>query len=359
RGIRHHRGGRGLPRPVGSGSRPHRCLLRRQLSGADPHRPRLPGAAGRSHPRRGRADRCRRADHRSETGRDHPEHGPGRCDLHGPRRAARTGLAAACRPHPRRRTRSLSSAVHARSLVTAPRSLRRVRRQRTDEVRSVKRSTEMNMIETEHIVIRSIAVSEMENNVYLLTAKETGSQVLIDAADDAEAIAQLVAAGAADTEAETALRAITTTQPHGDHIRARPAVSARHPEARTIAGADDAAAITEAEGVEIAHAVDHLDGGDFGGFGLEAICLRGHTPGSIALLLSDGGRTILFSGDSLFPGGPGKTWSKAHFNSLMDDLEERVFGQLADDTVVLPGHGDSTTVGQERPKLDEWRERGW
>ncbi|HJA59853.1 MAG TPA: MBL fold metallo-hydrolase [Candidatus Brevibacterium intestinavium] len=215
------------------------------------------------------------------------------------------------------------------------------------------------MIETEHIVIRSIAVSEMENNVYLLTAKETGSQVLIDAADDAEAIAQLVAAGAADTEAETSLRAIITTHRHWDHIRALPAVSARYPEAMTIAGADDAAAITEAEGVEIAHTVDHLDVGDFGGFVLQAICLRGHTPGSIALLLSDGGRTILFSGDSLFPGGPGKTWSKADFTSLMDDLEERVFGQLADDTVVLPGHGDSTTVGQERPKLDEWRQRGW
>src|SRR5699024_6308688 len=162
----------------------------------------------------------------------------------------------------------------------------------------------MNMIETEHIVIRSIAVSEMENNVYLLTAKETGSQVLIDAADDAEAIAQLVAAGAADTEAETSLRAIITTHRHWDHIRALPA-------------------ITEAEGVQIAHTVDHLDVGDVGGFVLQAICLRGHTPGSIALLLSDGGRTILFSGDSLFPGGPGKTWSKADFTSLMDDLEER------------------------------------
>ncbi|MGO0603502.1 MBL fold metallo-hydrolase [Brevibacterium linens] len=217
----------------------------------------------------------------------------------------------------------------------------------------------MNTIETEHVIIRSIAVSEMANNVYLLTAKETGSQVLIDAADDAEAITELIGLSAQDTEAEPTLRAIITTHQHWDHIRALPATSANYPEAMTIAGAADAAAITEAEGVEIAHPVDHLDVGDFGGFVLQAIALRGHTPGSIALLLSDGGQTILFSGDSLFPGGPGKTWSAEDFTSLMDDLEERVFGELPDETLVLPGHGDSTTLGEERPELGEWRERGW
>ncbi|MGC3021246.1 MULTISPECIES: MBL fold metallo-hydrolase [unclassified Brevibacterium] len=217
----------------------------------------------------------------------------------------------------------------------------------------------MNTIATEHVVIRSIAVSEMENNVYLITAKETGSQVLIDAADDIEAISGLVAAGAADTEAQPELRAIITTHRHWDHIRALPAASAKYPDAMTIAGSEDAAAIAEAEGVEIAHRVDHLDVGDFGGFVLQAIGLRGHTPGSVALLLRDGGHTILFAGDSLFPGGPGKTWSRDDFTSLMDDLEERVFAALPDDTLVLPGHGASTTLGDERPKLGEWRERGW
>ncbi|AZL09181.1 MBL fold metallo-hydrolase [Brevibacterium aurantiacum] len=214
-------------------------------------------------------------------------------------------------------------------------------------------------IETEHVVIRSIAVSDMANNVYLITAKESGAQVLIDAADDADAITALIASGGDDTSAEPILEAIITTHQHWDHIRALPATSAAFPDAMTIAGSADAEAITSAEGVEIARSVDHLDVGDFGGFVLQTIGLRGHTPGSIALLLRDGGETILFSGDSLFPGGPGKTWKPEDFTSLMDDLEERVFDQLPNETRVLPGHGDATTLGAERPKLSEWRERGW
>ncbi|WP_350271169.1 MBL fold metallo-hydrolase [Brevibacterium sp. CBA3109] len=216
-----------------------------------------------------------------------------------------------------------------------------------------------NTIETEHVVIRSIAVSDMANNVYLITAKESGTQVLIDAADDVDAIKELIASAGVDTSADPVLQAIITTHQHWDHIRALSATSAAFPDAMTIAGSDDAEAITEAEGVEIARTVDHLDVGDFGGFVLQAIGLRGHTPGSIALLLRDGGETILFSGDSLFPGGPGKTWHADDFASLIDDLEDRVFAQLPDETRVLPGHGDSTTLGEERPKQAEWRERGW
>ena len=71
------------------------------------------------------------------------------------------------------------------------------------------------------------------------------------------------------------------------------------------------------------------------------------------------GPTHLFTGDSLFPGGPGKTWSPEDFDSLMDDLEAKVFNRFADDTVVHPGHGDATTIGAERPHLKEWRARGW
>ena len=87
---------------------------------------------------------------------------------------------------------------------------------------------------------------------------------------------------------------------------------------------------------------------------------RGHTPGSIALRHDDpGGSTHLFTGDSLFPGGPGRTTNVIDFTSLMDDLEERVFGPLPDDTWFYPGHGNDSTLGTERPSIPEWRARGW
>ncbi|MGH3951261.1 MAG: MBL fold metallo-hydrolase, partial [Pseudonocardiaceae bacterium] len=93
---------------------------------------------------------------------------------------------------------------------------------------------------------------------------------------------------------------------------------------------------------------------------LEVIHLRGHTPGSIALLYRDpDGHPHLFTGDSLFPGGVGKTPSPEAFTSLIDDVEERVFGTLPDETWFYPGHGDDSTLGAERPKIGEWRERGW
>ena len=92
------------------------------------------------------------------------------------------------------------------------------------------------------------------------------------------------------------------------------------------------------------------------------IHLRGHTPGSIALAYTDAptGTVHLFTGDSLFPGGPGNTErDPQRFGSLMDDLEERVFGPFADSTWVYPGHGKDTTLGAERPAVPEWRDRGW
>ena len=93
---------------------------------------------------------------------------------------------------------------------------------------------------------------------------------------------------------------------------------------------------------------------------LEVIHVRGHTPGSIAVLYRDpGGSPHLFTGDSLFPGGVGKTWAPGDFTSLIDDVETRIFAELPDDTWFYPGHGDDSTLGAERPHLPQWRERGW
>ena len=99
----------------------------------------------------------------------------------------------------------------------------------------------------------------------------------------------------------------------------------------------------------------------FGHVALEVIHLRGHTPGSVALLYRDPeGFGHLFTGDSLFPGGVGNTQGDAaRFASLIDDVEQRIFDVLPDETWFYPGHGSDSTLGAERSHLGEWRERGW
>jgi len=206
------------------------------------------------------------------------------------------------------------------------------------------------------ITIRSIPVSEMDNNVYLLTAKESGAQVLIDAADDFPAIQQLLADGAGDTSAAPRLALIATTHQHWDHVRAlKELVDATG--APAAAGADDADALP----VPVEVRLNHGDVGKFDGFELTAVHLRGHTPGSIAFVYEDPeGPAHIFSGDSLFPGGVGNTQKDPErFNQLLSDVTERLFGAYPDTAVVHPGHGKPTTLGAERPHLDEWRARGW
>lgn len=212
----------------------------------------------------------------------------------------------------------------------------------------------MKQLDLTDVTVRWISVSDMENNVYLITAKASGQQVLIDAADDAAAIADLVAAGSGEP-----LEAILTTHRHWDHVRALAQVAQTN-HARTLAGVDDAQAIEAEAGAVVDEPLEHTQIVQFDGFALEVVALRGHTPGSVALVLRDSsGSTLIFSGDSLFPGGPGKTWSGEDFDSLIDDLETRIFDQFGDDVQVLPGHGASTTVGAERGHLGEWRERRW
>ncbi|WP_137121544.1 MBL fold metallo-hydrolase [Segeticoccus rhizosphaerae] len=203
--------------------------------------------------------------------------------------------------------------------------------------------------ELDALTIRKASVSRMDNNVYLLTCRETGEQLLIDAADDASRIQKLI------TEGTGAVDTIVTTHQHWDHHRALPEIAGATG-ATTAAGAPDADALPVIPNLRLAHG----DRVTFGAIELDVIQLRGHTPGSVALAYADpAGGAHLFTGDSLFPGGPGKTWAAADFASLMSDLEARVFDVYDDDTWVYPGHGKDTMLGTERPHLHEWRERGW
>jgi len=206
--------------------------------------------------------------------------------------------------------------------------------------------------ELPHLTILKVAVDpEMSNNAYLLTCRADGSQLLVDAAADAPTLLPLLD--------PAALATVVTTHQHWDHHRALAEV-VEATGAAAEAGESDAAAITDQTGVAVTRTLTDSDTVAVGDCSLEVIALAGHTPGSIALLYTDpDGHGHLFTGDSLFPGGPGKTGSPAEFTSLMDDLEAKVFDRLPDDTWFYPGHGDDSTLGEQRPQLGEWRSRGW
>jgi glyoxylase-like metal-dependent hydrolase (beta-lactamase superfamily II) len=189
----------------------------------------------------------------------------------------------------------------------------------------------------------------MDNNAYLLQTRG-GSSVLVDAANDSDRLLRLLEGAPVDT--------IVTTHRHPDHWQALAAVAERTG-ARLVAGRPDADAIEREAGVRGIERVWDGDVVDLGEETLTVIGLVGHTPGSITLAYTAGGRPHLFTGDSLFAGGAGRTTSPEDFASLMDDLESKVFDRFNDSTVVHPGHGDDTTLGVERPSLPEWRQRGW
>ncbi|MEU2391606.1 MBL fold metallo-hydrolase [Streptomyces sp. NPDC007369] len=198
------------------------------------------------------------------------------------------------------------------------------------------------------LMISKVAVGPMDNNAYLLRCRATDEQLLIDAAAEPHTLLNLIGDGG--------IASVVTTHRHGDHWGAlREVVDATG--ARTYAGALDA------EGIPVPTDVPVEDGDVIrvGRVELTARHLVGHTPGSIALVYDDPhGHAHVFTGDCLFPGGVGNTHDDPKaFASLIDDVEQKLFGQLPDETWVYPGHGNDTTLGAERPHLAEWRERGW
>jgi glyoxylase-like metal-dependent hydrolase (beta-lactamase superfamily II) len=201
------------------------------------------------------------------------------------------------------------------------------------------------------LTITKLAVDpEMSNNCYLLRCSATGAQVLVDAAAEPERLLELVGDGG--------LATVVTTHQHWDHHRALAAVVSATG-AEVVAGAPDAEAITEQTGVPVTRTVGAGDTVAVGDVALDVIPVAGHTPGSICLHWdADGGH--LLTGDSLFPGGVGATFGDADaFAQLIDDVETKLFGTLPDSTWFYPGHGGDGRLGDERPHLAEWRERGW
>ncbi|WP_258723411.1 MBL fold metallo-hydrolase [Cellulomonas sp. NS3] len=219
--------------------------------------------------------------------------------------------------------------------------------------------------ELDEVVLRKLAVGPMANNAYLLTCRRSGAQLLVDAADEPARLAELLH----DVSAASRLDLVVTTHQHADHHRALASVVALTG-APVAAGDADADAITAATGVAVQCRLRHGDTLTVGHLVLEVVALRGHTPGSVALAYREPehvhaegavpGRVHLLTGDSLFPGGVGATGGDAaRFTALLGDVVDRVFDRFGDDTWVYPGHGADTTLGAERPHLDEWRARGW
>ena len=200
----------------------------------------------------------------------------------------------------------------------------------------------MPYYQDDQLEITEVVVGPLDNNVYVARCRHTGTAALVDAADDGPLLVDLCRRLGVET--------VLQTHGHDDHIRAVPAVrDAGVPvwvtaeDAPSLPGYD--ALLTDGQVVEV------------GRLRLHALHTPGHTPGSMCFKVE--GSPVLFSGDTLFPGGPGSTrWATSSFPAILRSIEERLFA-FPDDTIVMPGHGRDTTIGAERPHLQVWASRGW
>jgi glyoxylase-like metal-dependent hydrolase (beta-lactamase superfamily II) len=201
--------------------------------------------------------------------------------------------------------------------------------------------------------ITRVVVGPMDNNVYVVRCRRTGESVLIDAADEGNLLVDLCRS--------LNVTKVLTTHGHQDHIQAVPAVRAAG--FGVGIGADDVGMLTGLGGPTSDEAVHDFVIDDDSVFRVGDLTLRtihtpGHTPGSMCFVVE--GSPVLLAGDTLFPGGPGATkFPGGDFAAIIASIGDRLFARLPDDTVVMPGHGDSTTIGAERPHLQEWADRGW
>jgi len=192
------------------------------------------------------------------------------------------------------------------------------------------------------IEVHKIVVGPYENNVFVVRCRHSGESVLIDAANEHDRLLELAT--------RLNVRTILETHGHWDHIQAIPELR----DAGYMVG------VTAAD-AEMLPSYDYLLEDDtmieVGRAKLHTVTTPGHTPGSISFKVVD--KPLLFTGDTLFPGGPGAThFDHADFNTIIESIDRRLF-TYSPDTIVLPGHGDDTTVGTERPSLQDWIDRGW
>lgn len=196
------------------------------------------------------------------------------------------------------------------------------------------------------ILVKAALLGGYANNVFVVACAQTGRGVIIDAAAEPDRILEL-----ADG---TDIQAVLTTHGHPDHLQALDEVleSLRVP--FLLHPADDRLAARTVSAVPAPLADGQTM--EVGETGLLTMHTPGHTPGSVCFF-SPG---VLFSGDTLFPGGPGATsYEGGDFDQIIKTIKERLF-TLDDSTEVYPGHGPTaTTIGQEKPDLPEWIRRGW
>src|ERR1700688_4916107 len=201
----------------------------------------------------------------------------------------------------------------------------------------------MTHYEDKLLEVHKVVVGPMDNNVYVIRRKGTGDDVLIDAANEQELLLQMCR--------DLGVRQVIESHGHWDHIQAVPAVRE--------AGFEVSVTAEDAEMLPSYHLLLEDDTViAVGDLRLRTIATPGHTRGSMCFWVE--GTQLLFSGDTLFPGGPGATkFPGGDFPTIIKSIEDRLFSRFGPDTVVLPGHGTDTSIGAEQPHLQEWVDRGW
>ncbi|HMD45424.1 MAG TPA: MBL fold metallo-hydrolase [Acidimicrobiales bacterium] len=191
--------------------------------------------------------------------------------------------------------------------------------------------------------VHRTVVGPLDNNVYVLRCRRTGEAMLVDAANEHEVLLEVCRS--------LGVTQVVETHGHWDHIQAVPAV--REAGISVSVTAEDAGMLPSYDLLLEDEAVIEV-----GRLRVRTLATPGHTAGSICFSVD--GTPLLFSGDTLFPGGPGNTkLPGADFATIIRSVEDRIFARFDPDTLVLPGHGASTTIGSESPHLQEWIDRGW